>query len=86
MQAYAVLGVLMSLVGGFCSVSCSMLMPSFFYAVLHWTEMSTARKLGCWALLSCGVLLVVLIVSSDVSVLIQRLESTAGTISDPADY
>jgi len=66
----------MSLVGGFCSISCSLLMPSLFFAVLHWGQLSTARRVGCGALLAIGVLLVVLIVSSDVTVLVQRLRHT----------
>ena len=78
LQAYQVLGVLMSIVGGFCSITCSLLMPSLFYAVLHWPELSTARRAGCCTLLCAGAAFVVLIVSSDVSVLVQRLQA-AGT-------
>ena len=51
-------------------------MPSLFFAVLHWGQLSTARRVGCGALLAIGVLLVVLIVSSDVTVLVQRLRHT----------
>ena len=51
-------------------------MPSLFFAVLHWGQLSTARRVGCGALLAIGVLPVVLIVSSDVTVLVQRLRHT----------
>ena len=73
-QAYSVLGVVMSLVGGFCSISCSLLMPSLFFAVLYWGQLCSARRVGCGALLTVGVLLVVLIVSSDVTDLFERLQ------------
>ena len=45
-QAYAVLGNVMSLVGGFASISCSLLMPSLFYLILFWKELSQLRRTG----------------------------------------
>ena len=45
-QAYAVLGNVMSLVGGFASISCSLLMPSLFYLILFWKELSRLRRAG----------------------------------------
>ena len=86
LQAYQVLGVLMSIVGGFCSITCSLLMPSFFYAVLHWPELSTARRAGCCSLLCAGAAFVVLIVSSDVSVLVQQLQAAGTLHSRPVEH
>jgi hypothetical protein len=50
-QAYAVLGNVMSLVGGFASISCSLLMPALFYLILFWKELSRLRRAGACALL-----------------------------------
>lgn len=53
-QAYSFLGNVMSLVGGFASISCSLLMPSLFYLILFWKELSKPRKAGTlMALHSC---------------------------------
>ena len=45
-QAYNVLGNVMSLVGGFASLSCSLLMPSLFYLVLFWKELARGSRTG----------------------------------------
>ena len=45
-QAYNVLGNVMSLVGGFASMSCSLLMPSLFYLILFWKELAKGSRTG----------------------------------------
>ena len=45
-QAYNVLGNVMSLVGGFASMSCSLLMPSLFYLILFWKELARGSRTG----------------------------------------
>ena len=45
-QAYAILGNVMSLVGGFASISCSLLMPSLFFLILFWKELGTLQRTG----------------------------------------
>ena len=45
-QAYKVLGNVMSLVGGFASLSCSLLMPSLFYLILFWKELTRGSRTG----------------------------------------
>ena len=45
-QAYDVLGNVMSLVGGFASMSCSLLMPSLFYLILFWKELARGSRTG----------------------------------------
>lgn len=51
-QAYAILGNVMSLVGGFASISCSLLMPSLFFLILFWKELGRLQRTGvCCSLL-----------------------------------
>lgn len=52
----------MSLVGGMCSMCCSLLLPSLFYLILYKHELSLTRKCGVVLLLLCGVALLLLIV------------------------
>ncbi|CAL5228951.1 g12183 [Coccomyxa viridis] len=59
--AYKVLGNVMSLVGGFASLSCSLLMPSLFYLILFWKELARGSRAGVITLLVMGVALLVLI-------------------------
>ena len=69
MQASAVLGNVMSLVGGFCSMCCSLLLPSLFYLVLHRDDLTLIRKCGTVAVLATGVAMLVLIVVQNFSAL-----------------
>lgn len=70
LQAFAVLGNVMSLVGGMCSMCCSLLLPSLFYLILHKHELSLIRKIGVILLLLCGVALLLLIVVQNLQDLI----------------
>ena len=75
MQAFAVLGNVMSLVGGMCSMCCSLLLPSLFYLILYKDELTCARQCGVVLLLLCGVALLLLIVVQNVQDLLRPLHA-----------
>ena len=56
----------MSLVGGLCSMCCSLLLPSLFYLILYKEDLSLLKKCGVVLLLLCGVALLLLIVVQNV--------------------
>lgn len=60
----------MSLVGGVCSMCCSLLMPSFFYLVLYWKELSVLRRGGVIFILVAGLSLVGLVIAQNADQLI----------------
>lgn len=64
--AFAALGNVMSLVGGMCSMCCSLLLPSLFYLMLYKDELSLLRKCGVVMLLICGMALLLLIVVQNI--------------------
>jgi vesicular inhibitory amino acid transporter len=76
--AFDVLGIFMSLIGGFCSLSCSLLLPSLFFMCLYWQELSVARRTSILAVLVFGVCTLVLVVSSDIRTLRQHYRADAG--------
>lgn len=79
LQAFAVLGNVMSLVGGMCSMCCSLLLPSLFYLILYKQDLSLLKKCGVVVLLLCGVALLVLIVVQNIQDLFAPTQvSTAG--------
>lgn len=56
--ARSVLGCVISLVGGLCSISCSLLLPTAFYSLLAWRDLRWPARAGLAALLLGGVALV----------------------------
>ncbi|CAL8462945.1 g2479 [Coccomyxa elongata] len=72
--AYAILGNVMSLVGGFASISCSLLMPSLFYLILFWKELGIPHRTGVVVLLVVGTALLVLIVGQNVIDIAQKVD------------
>lgn len=74
-QAFDVLGIFMSLIGGFCSLSCSLLLPSLFYMCLYWKELSPVRRTSIAALLVFGVCTLLLVVSTDMRALHRHYRS-----------
>ncbi len=73
------LGNVMSLVGGMCSMCCSLLLPSLFYLILYKQDLSLLKKCGVVVLLLCGVALLVLIVVQNIQDLFAPTQvSTAG--------
>jgi solute carrier family 32 (vesicular inhibitory amino acid transporter) len=81
MQAFDVLGIFMSLIGGFCSLSCSLLLPSLFFMCLYWQDLSVARRTSILAVLVFGVCTLVLVVSSDIRTLRQHYRQ--GLLASP---
>lgn len=77
-QAYAVLGHVMSLVGGLCSMCCSLLLPSLFYLVLHKDDLTLLRKCGTVAVLATGLALLLLIVTQNFSALAAPHSTSTG--------
>ncbi len=71
---YDVLGILISLIGGLCSMTCSLLLPSLFFACLYWFELGPAARGGIIALLSFGMGMLVLIVALNLRALLRILE------------
>ena len=72
----------MSLVGGMCSMCCSLLLPSLFYLILYKEELGLMRMLGVATLLLCGVALLLLIVVQNVQDLLGPSQATPA--SNPA--
>lgn len=73
LATFGVLPLFMSLIGGFCSLSCSLLLPALFYAALYWNELRTSGQVGIMALLVFGCCLLTLIVTSDLQQLVTKL-------------
>ncbi|EIE27286.1 hypothetical protein COCSUDRAFT_45803 [Coccomyxa subellipsoidea C-169] len=71
--AYAILGNVMSLVGGFASISCSLLMPSLFFLILFWKELGRLQRTGVSVLLIVGTALLVLIVGQNIMDIAQKV-------------
>lgn len=61
----AVAGV-MALVGSVASLSCSLLMPVLFYALLAWKELGRAARAGLAALLALGAVLMVYLTTQNI--------------------
>ena len=78
MQAFGLLGNVMSMVGGICSICCSLLLPSAFYLVLFWRQMRPASRAGVAAVLVLGVVMLGLITAQNVVEIRHRLHTPAG--------
>ena len=55
----------MSLAGGFCSISCSLLLPSLFYMMLYRRTLKRPAVLGLVVLLCLGFVLLVFITAQN---------------------
>ena len=65
LQAYNYVGNFMSLAGGFCSISCSLLLPSLFYMILYRRTSNKPAVLGLAILLCLGLVLLVFITAQN---------------------
>lgn len=65
-QAYNILGNVLSLVGGVCSMCCSLLLPSFFFLLLCWRDIGPAMRMAVCGLMFGGVALMLLITADNV--------------------
>ena len=66
MQAFGLLGNVMSMVGGICSICCSLLLPSAFYLCLFWQGLKPYARAGVAAVLVMGVVTLGLITTQNV--------------------
>ena len=73
------LGDVMSLVGGFCSISCSLLVPSLFYLLLYRGELAGFQAVCVVALLMLGVCLLLLITGQNVLDIWRKKQETIGS-------
>jgi vesicular inhibitory amino acid transporter len=71
LTAYNVLGSMLSLVGGLCSLTCSLLLPVAFYTRLAWRRLGLAARAGLVGLLFLGSGLVSLTTAMNLCDLIQ---------------
>lgn len=65
LTAYDVLGSALSLLGGLGSISCSLLLPTAFYARLAWPRLRAPARTGLVLLLGLGAALVCLITGTN---------------------
>lgn len=66
LTAYRVLGAALSLAGGLASITCSLVLPTAFYARLAWGGLRWPARTGLAALLAVGVALVLLITGTNI--------------------
>lgn len=72
LTAYQVLGATLSLLGGLASISCSLLLPTAFYASLSWRRQGWAARAGLAALLALGAALIALVTTTSLCDMTQR--------------
>lgn len=72
LQAYNYVGNFMSLAGGFCSISCSLLLPSLFYMMLYRRTSNKSAVAGLVILLCVGFLLLVFITAQNLMDIVYR--------------
>lgn len=65
--AHSFLGCVISLVGGLASISCSLLLPTAFFARLAWKDLGKPARAGLVALLVGGSVLVCFITAQNVA-------------------
>lgn len=73
--AYAVLGSALSLLGGLCSITCSLVLPTAFYLLLSWRYLRWPARIGLGAMLALGLALVALVTAMNVCELVQSCRS-----------
>lgn len=66
LTAYRRLGAALSLLGGFCSLTVSLVLPTAFYALLEWQRLGWAKRAGLGAMLALGLALVGLVTATNI--------------------
>ena len=84
MQAFGLLGNVMSMVGGICSICCSLLLPSAFYLCLFWRELKPYARAGVASVLVVGVVMLGLITTQNVVDIWHKLHGAPGLAPFPA--
>eukprot|EP00873_Tetraselmis_striata_P008942 jgi/Tetstr1/429206/TSEL_019158.t1 len=62
--AFYVLGAVEGLIGGMCSMTCSLLLPVLLYATLAWRRLSILKRVALGALIVLSVLILLLVVTA----------------------
>ncbi len=65
LTVYSSLGSVLSLVGGLCSLTCSLLLPSAFYTLLAWRQLRWPARAALSTMLVLGVALISLITATN---------------------
>ena len=81
LQAYNVLGNVMSLVGGICSMCCSLLLPSSFFLLLYWRSVHPMTRAAVCSLLAGSVALAVLITADNIIDIRHKLAHHSSLVS-----
>ncbi|KAK9821002.1 hypothetical protein WJX74_000120 [Apatococcus lobatus] len=68
--AYRQFGNILSLVGGLCSITCSLLLPSLCFLLLYWVEIGWAKRCGIMLIMIVGGALLVLITSDNLKAIL----------------
>lgn len=79
LQAYNYVGTFMSLSGGFCSISCSLLLPSLFYFILYRHQSNKSVIVALSTLIVIGTVLLVFITSQNISDIVSRNSQTSAS-------
>ena len=69
----------MSLSGGFCSISCSLLLPSLFYLILYRRQSHKSTIAALLTLISLGAVLLAFITAQNISDITQRSSQTTAS-------
>lgn len=75
MQAYKVLGNIMSLTGGFCSISCSVLLPIIIYVLLFQSRSGKLVLGSLYVLLAFGLFLLTLTTYQNIVEIVHKSKS-----------
>lgn len=65
LTVYSSLGSVLSLVGGLCSLTCSLLLPSAFYTLLAWRQLRWPARVALSTMLLLGLSLISLITATN---------------------
>lgn len=74
-QAFDVLGILISLTGGICSMTCSLLLPALFFTCLHWRDLQAAGRTMMVMLLTCGACILLLILAQNIQAIRTQMQA-----------
>lgn len=65
-QGFDVLGAVEGLIGGMCSMTCSLLLPVLLYTTLKWPRLSTRARAALVALIGLSVVVLLLVIAVSV--------------------
>jgi len=80
-KAYNYVGDFMSLSGGFCSISCSLLVPTLFYILLYRRQLKRRAIVALVGLLMLGLLLLIFITAQNVVDIVEKSSDVSASSS-----